>query len=222
MDKEKVVISWSGGKDSTLALYRIIKSGKYEISCLLTTITQDFDRVTMHGVRRELMEKQAENLGFELKKVFIPAYAKNEIYEAKMREASLELLSKGIRKHVFGDIFLEDIRKYREENLRKLNLEGIWPLWGEDTRKLAKEFINLGFKAIICSIDGNILDSSFVGREFDDDFLSDLPNNVDPCGERGEFHSFVYDGPIFKNKVEFKIGEKVFRDNRFYFIDLFL
>jgi len=222
MHKEKVVISWSGGKDSALALYRIIKSEKYEIFCLLTTITQDFNRVTMHGVRRELIRKQAESLGFELKEVFIPSYAKNEIYEEKMREANLELLSKGIRKHVFGDIFLEDVRKYREDNLRKLNLEGIWPLWGEDTRKLAKEFINLGFKAIICSIDGNILDSSFVGREFDDDFLSDLPNNVDPCGERGEFHSFVYDGPIFKNKVEFKIGEKVFRDNRFYFIDLFL
>src|SRR5579875_526433 len=217
---DKVAVSWSGGKDCTMALYKIMLSKNYDIAYLLTTITEDFDRVTMHGVRRQLIELQAKSLGFELKKVYIPAYAKNEVYEEKMKEDTIDLLSKGIRKHVFGDIFLEDVRQYREKNLKKLGIEGIWPLWNLDTRELAREFIKLGFKAIVCCVDGKVLGENFVGMEFDEYFLSILPNSVDPCGERGEFHTFVYDGPIFKERIEFELGQKVFRDNRFYYIDL--
>lgn len=220
MIKDKVAVSWSGGKDSTMALYYITKQKKYEVAYLLTTITEGFERVTMHGVRRELIKEQAESLGYPLLEVFIPPYASNEVYEERMKNATLKLISEGITKYVFGDIYLEDVRRYREENLKKLNLEGIWPIWGRDTKELALEFIKLGFKAIVCVVDTNVLDKSFVGREFNEKFISELPSNVDPCGEKGEFHTFVYDGPLFKREVKFKLGEKVLRENRFYFIDL--
>jgi uncharacterized protein (TIGR00290 family) len=220
MIKDKVAVSWSGGKDSTMALYYITKQKKYEVAYLLTTITEGFERVTMHGVRRELIKEQAESLGYPLLEVFIPPYARNEVYEERMKNATLKLISEGITKYVFGDIYLEDVRRYREKNLKKLNLEGIWPIWGRDTKELALEFIKLGFKAIVCVVDTNVLDKSFVGREFNEKFISELPSNVDPCGEKGEFHTFVYDGPLFKKEVKFKLGEKVLRENRFYFIDL--
>lgn len=220
MHKDKIVISWSGGKDSTMALYYITKEKNYEIAYLLTTITEGFERVTMHGVRKELIKSQAGSLGYPLLEVYIPPYASNEVYEERMRDIALKLISEGIKKHAFGDIYLEDVRKYREENLKKWNIEGIWPIWGRDTRELALEFIKLGFKAIVCVVDTMVLDKSFVGRDFDEDFISDLPSSVDPCGERGEFHTFVYNGPLFKKEVKFKLGEKVLRENRFYFIDL--
>ncbi|RLI82155.1 diphthine--ammonia ligase [Archaeoglobales archaeon] len=215
-ETDKVLIGWSGGKDSALTLYEIEKS--YEVAALLTTVTEDYERISMHGVRVALLEKQAESLGYPLEKILISKNASNEEYEAKM----LEVLEKyrGRASYVaFGDIFLEDVRKYREENLKRANMKGIFPLWGRDTAKLAQNFIDFGFKAIIICVDSKFLDESFVGRIYDENFLQELPPNVDPCGENGEFHSFVYDGPIFKSRIYFKVGEIVLRD-RFYFCDL--
>jgi uncharacterized protein (TIGR00290 family) len=214
----KILIGWSGGKDSALTLYEIEKS--HEVAALLTTVTEDYERISMHGVRVALLEKQAESLGFPLEKILISKNASNEEYEAKMKEV-LERYREKVPYMAFGDIFLEDVRRYREENLKKIGIKGIFPLWGRDTAKLAQKFIDLGFKAIITCIDSKFLDESFVGRIYDEDFLQELPPNVDPCGENGEFHSFVYDGPIFKSRIPFKIGETVLQDG-FYFCDLML
>lgn len=220
LNRKPVAISWSGGKDCMMALYEVIKRKDIQVACLLTTITEGFERVTMHGVRKELIKTQAQAIGYELEEVYIPPYASNKIYEERMEKAIKKLMEKGIKTHVFGDIFLEDVRKYREKNLEKLGIEGIWPIWGIDTRILARKFIELGFKAIVCCIDSKSLGKEFVGKDFNEDFLNMLPSDVDPCGERGEFHTFVYDGPLFKYRVNFKLGDIVLRENRFYYIDL--
>jgi uncharacterized protein (TIGR00290 family) len=218
--REKVIVAWSGGKDSTLALYEILNSGRYEIRGLLTTVTKDYDRISIHGVRRVLLEQQANALGFSLEKTFISKGASDKEYESELLKALKRNLENGVSSVVFGDIFLEDVRKYREHILAKARMNGIFPLWKKDTQTLAHKFINLGFKAIITSIDSNVLAKNFVGRKYDEKFLSDLPENVDTCGENGEFHSFVYNGPIFRQEVFFKKGENVLRDNRFYSCDL--
>lgn len=217
---EKVLFSWSGGKDSAIALYEIQKSKSYEILALLTTITEDYDRVSMHGLRRSLLERQANSLGISLEKVFITKDASNEEYESKMKEALLRYKNAGVHSVVFGDIFLQDVRKYREENLSKIGMNGVFPIWRRNTTALAHTFIDLGFKAVTICIDSNVLDKRFAARDFDKQFLSELPPTVDPCGENGEFHSFVFDGPIFKENILFKKGEIVLRDNRFYYCDL--
>jgi len=217
---EKVLFTWSGGKDSDMALYELQKGSAYEVSALLTTVTEKYDRVSMHGVRRILLEKQAESLGLPLEKIFISEKSSNEEYEAKMKEKLTSYKSRGILSVVFGDIFLEDLKKYREENLSKIGMKAIFPIWKQDTTKLAGRFIDSGFKAVITCVDTNVLDKNFAGRIFDKEFLSDLPPSIDPCGENGEFHSFVFDGPVFKKKISFKIGETVLRDNRFCFCDL--
>lgn len=219
---EKVLFSWSGGKDSALALYEICKSGKYEIAALLTTLTEDYDRISMQGVRRTLLEKQTESLGYTLEKIFIPKNSSNKEYESKMRRVLERYLEVGISHVVFGDIFLEDVRRYRDENLAKLKMKGIYPLWKLDTTDLAHRFIDLGFKAIITCVDSKVLDRKFVGKLFDEQLLSELPANVDPLGENGEFHSFVYEGPIFRERISYTRGEVVLRDNRFYYCDLAL
>ena len=217
---EKVLFTWSGGKDSVMALYELLRTHSYEISALLTTITEDYDRISMHGVRRILLEQQAESLGLPLEKIYITKNTPNEEYEAKMRDKLMEYQSRGVLSVVFGDIFLEDLRKYREENLSKIGMKGIFPIWKRDTAELAHTFIDLGFKAVITCVDSKVLDKKFVGRLYDKQFLRELPSNVDSCGENGEFHSFVYDGPIFRERVSFIIGDIVLRDNRFYFCDL--
>ena len=217
---EKALFSWSGGKDSAIALYEIQKSKSYEILALLTTITEDYDRVSMHGLRRILLEQQAKSLGISLEKVFITKDASNEEYESKMKEALLRYKNAGVHSVVFGDIFLQDIRKYREENLSKIEMNGVFPIWRRNTTALAHTFIDLGFKAITICVDSNVLDKRFAARDFDKQFLSQLPPTVDPCGENGEFHSFVYDGPSFRENILFKKGEIVLRDNRFYYCDL--
>lgn len=217
---EKIILSWSGGKDSALALYEIMKIEDYELVAMLTTITRDYDRISMHGVRRILLEMQAESLGHRLEEVFISKDGTDEEYSSKMREVMSKYLNLGATSVVFGDIFLEDVRRYREENLAKLGMKGIFPLWNSDTHELARKFIGLGFKSIVACVDSKFLGKRFVGRAFDERFLSELPSTVDPCGENGEFHSFVYDGPIFRRSVNFKKGETVFRDNRFYYCDL--
>jgi uncharacterized protein (TIGR00290 family) len=217
---EKVLFTWSGGRDSALALYELQRKKDYEISALLTTITAEYNRICMHGLRQILLERQANALNLRLEKVFISKDVSNEEYECKIQEILKKYQEDGKTSVAYGDIFLEDIREYREKNLSKLGIRGIFPLWKKNTNELAHKFINLGFKAIIICIDSKTLNKSFVGRIFDEQFLSDLPSTVNPCGENGEFHSFVFDGPIFKKKILFKKGKIVFRDNRFYYCDL--
>jgi uncharacterized protein (TIGR00290 family) len=218
--KEKVIVAWSGGKDSALALYEILNAKSYEVLELLTTVTQDYDRISIHGVRRVLLEQQARSLGFPLEKMFVSKGVSDAEYERILLKALNRLRTNGVFFVVFGDIFLEDVRKYREGILSKVGMKGIFPLWKKDTRQLACTFIDLGFKAVITCVDSKSLGKDFVGREFDRQFLADLPSNVDPCGENGEFHSFVYDGPIFSEKIFFTKGEIVLRENRFYYCDL--
>jgi uncharacterized protein (TIGR00290 family) len=218
--KEKAVVAWSGGKDSALALHEILESGRYEVQELLTTVTRDYDRISIHGVRSVLLEQQAKALGFPLEKTFISKGASDEEYESELLKALKRQRDTGVSSMVFGDIFLEDIRKYRERMLMKVGVNGVFPLWKKDTRALARRFIQFGFKAVIASVDSEVLAKDFVGREYDERFLSDLPGNVDPCGENGEFHSFVYDGPIFHERVSFTKGVKVLREKRFYSCDL--
>jgi uncharacterized protein (TIGR00290 family) len=217
---DKILFSWSGGKDSALALYSILQNKDFEIVSLLTTITADYDRVIMHGVRRELLEKQAELIGIPLEKVIISKSASNDEYEEKIKAVLQKYKNDGATSVAFGDIFLEDLKKYREENLAKIGLKGIFPLWKQKSYILAKKFIDLKFKAIITCVDSKQLDGKFCGREYDNALLSELPKNVDCCGENGEFHSFVYAGPIFKNEIPVKKGEIVLRDEQFYFCDL--
>jgi uncharacterized protein (TIGR00290 family) len=189
----------------------------------MTTLTRDFDRISMHGVRRELLLEQASSLGLPLYEVWIPKNATNEIYEAKTRDLLLQLSKEyGPSFSVaFGDLFLQDIRAYREKFLSRLGIECIFPLWGKNTVELADKFIDRGFKAIVCCIDPKKLGKEFCGREFDRQFLSEIPRGVDPCGENGEFHTFVYSGPIFKTKIDVRVGEIVERDG-FCFADILL
>jgi len=217
---EKVILSWGGVKDSALALYEIQKTDNYKILGLLTTLTEDYDRISIHGVRRILLEQQADSLGFPLEKVFISKNASIEEYESKIQEVLAKYLTAGFSSVVFGDIFLEDVRKHREDNLSKIGMKGVFPIWKRDTYELAHTFIGLGFKAVITCVDSSVLDKNFVGRVFDEQFLSELPSNVDPCGENGEFHSFVYDGPISQERILYTKGEIVLRENRFYYCDV--
>jgi uncharacterized protein (TIGR00290 family) len=218
--KEKILVSWSGGKDSVLSLYEIVKDGNFEITALLTVLTEDYDRVSMHGVRRIMLERQIECLGYSLEKIFIPKNASDKEYKSRMVNTLQKYVLSGVRSTVFGDIFLEDVRKYREENLSKIGMNALFPLWKKNTFQLAKQFIKLGFKSIITCTDSKNLSKDFIGRLFDKEFLLDLPSNVDPMGENGEFHSFVYDGPLFKSRLQFELGDIVLRDGRFYFCDL--
>jgi uncharacterized protein (TIGR00290 family) len=217
---QKVLVSWSGGKDSALALYEILKDQDYQVSALLTTLTGDYDRISMHGVRRSLLEQQAAALGFPLEKVLISKNASNEEYETNMGQVLAIYKAAGVGSVLFGDIFLEDLRKYREEKLAALGMQGIFPLWKRDTRELARSLTTLGFKAITTCVDTTLLDGKFVGRLIDQQFLSELPAAVDACGENGEYHSFVYSGPIFKQSIPFTLGEIVLRENRFSYCDL--
>jgi len=217
---EKVIFAWSGGKDSAMALYELKRTDNYEISALLTTVTEDYDRISMHGVRRVLLEQQAKSLGLPLEKIYLTKNASNEEYEAKMRDKLVDYQSMGVLSVVFGDIFLEDLKKYREGNLSKIGMKGIFPIWKKDTTGLSHRFIDLGFKAVITCVDSNVLDKRFVGVPYNKQFLREIPSTIDPCGENGEFHSFVYEGPIFRERISFTIGDIVLRDNRFYFCDL--
>ncbi len=217
---ENVLVSWSGGKDSALALYEILKNKSYQVSALLTTLTKDYDRISMHGVRRVLLERQVASLGFPLEKVFISKNASNEEYEANMGRVLAKYRQGGITSVVFGDIFLADLRKYREDKLASMDLQGIFPIWKRDTRELVHSLTALGFKAITTCVDTTMLGAQFVGRLIDEQFLSDLPSTVDACGENGEYHSFVVDGPIFKEKIACTPGEIVLREKRFCYCDL--
>ena len=216
---EEVLFCWSGGKDSAMALHALQAAGECAIAALLTTITEEYDRISMHGVRRALLERQAESLGLPLHAVLIPSQCINAIYEERMKEALAKHFTRGIRRVAFGDIFLEDLRVYREKNLAQIGMQALFPIWKRDTRELAREFTRLGFRAITVCVDPRVLDASFAGRELDANFFAELPPGVDPCGENGEFHTFVFDGPVFKMPIAFHTGEKVVRDG-FCFCDL--
>jgi len=203
-----------------MALYELQKGNGYEVITLLTTVTEEYERISMHGVRNELLEQQAESIGLPLEKMYITKKADNEQYMTRMEKKLLEHKDNGISLVAYGDIFLEDLRKYREDNLKKVDMKAIFPLWKRDTASLSREFIELGFKTRITCIDSRVLDKSFVGRVYDESFLNDLPDSVDPCGENGEFHSFVFDGPNFSTPIKHETGEIVLRNERFYFCDL--
>lgn len=207
--KPKAIFNWSSGKDSALALYKILKEEKFEVTSLLTSINKEFQRISMHGVHVSLLEKQAESLGFPLIKMELPKEPTMEEYRELMNKMMNDLKSQGITHSVFGDIFLEDLKKYREDQLRSIGMEGVFPLWKINTTDLIREFLDLGFKTIVVCVNETYLDKSFAGRIIDEDFIKDLPENVDVCGENGEFHTFTFNGPLFKNPVEFEIGEIV-------------
>jgi uncharacterized protein (TIGR00290 family) len=216
---EDVLFCWSGGKDSAMALHALREQGDCRATALLTTITEEYDRISMHGVRRVLLERQAQSIGLPLHAVPIPPQCINAIYEQRMKEALAAHFARGVRRVVFGDIFLEDLRVYREKNLALAGMQAVFPIWKRDTRELAREFVRLGFRAITVCVDPRVLDASFAGRELDASFFEDLPFGVDPCGENGEFHTFVFDGPIFCAPIPVRVGEKVVRDG-FCFCDL--
>lgn len=208
---KKALFNWSSGKDSALALYKIVQNPDFEIECLVTSVNQEFQRVSMHGVRVDLLQAQAKSIGLPLKILQIPEMPTMEVYENVMTEALNELKDEGITHSVFGDIFLEDLRKYREDQLAKIGFQGVFPLWKIPTNQLIQEFITLGFKTIIVCVNERYLDKSFVGRIIDQNFINDLPDNVDVCGENGEFHTFTFDGPIFSEAIDFEVGEIVYR-----------
>lgn len=218
--KEKVVFTWSGGKDSTMALYELLKTDSYDVVSLMTTVAQGYDRISMHGVRIGLLEQQAVSIGIPVDKIYISQASSNEEYESKMKDRLAHYRQQGINTVIFGDIFLEDLRKYREENLAKAGMKALFPLWKRNTAELAGAFIGLGFKSVITCVDTKVLDKKFSGRDYDRQFLSDLPSGIDPCGENGEFHSFAYGGPLFQKEIPFSRGECVLRDNRFFYCDL--
>jgi uncharacterized protein (TIGR00290 family) len=214
-----LVFAWSGGKDSAMAFDSLRQNPDFEVAALLTTVTEGFERISMHGVRRELLRLQAESIGLPLAEVRIPPRCPNALYESRMAEACLRFRERGVKHIAFGDIFLGDLREYREKNLAQLEMLALFPLWGIDTTQLAKRFISDGFRAVTVSIDPKKLDDSFAGRQLDASFFRDLPAGVDPCGENGEFHTFVFDGPIFRFPVRVRTGQIVERDS-FVFCDL--
>lgn len=208
---KKVLFNWSSGKDSALALYKILQNPEFKIEYLLTSVNQQYQRISMHGVRVELLEAQAKSIGLPLKIMQIPEMPTMEVYENVMTKTLTELKEQGITHSVFGDIFLEDLRKYREDKLAQIGFEGVFPIWKIPTHDLIQEFMNLGFKTIVVCVNERFLDKSFVGRIIDQSFINDLPENVDVCGENGEFHTFTFDGPIFSEPINFEIGETVYR-----------
>ncbi len=216
----RAVLAWSGGKDSAMALHHVRQSREYEVERLVTTITQDYDRVCMHGVRTTLLEQQSAALGLPLDKVCIWKGLAQEEYDAKMQAHMIRCRDRGIEAVIFGDIFLEDVRQYRERNLARVGMQAVFPLWHRDTAELGRAFVSAGFKAVITCVDLHALAPSFAGRDYDESFLADLPASADPCGERGEFHSFVHDGPVFREPVCFTRGRTVVREDRFCFLDL--
>ena len=218
--KDRVLVGWSGGKDSAMALYEIKGNENAEVAALLTAVTEGYNRISMHGVPRELLITQADSLGYPLHEIFIPQTCTNQIYEQRMQNALEKYRQEGISTAVFGDLFLEEIRAYREERMRRIGMRCLFPVWGRPTAGFAEEFIHLGFRAVVVCVDTKAISPDFAGREYDPSFLKDLPGSADPCGENGEFHTFVYDGPIFSRPVSIQRGEKVLRDERFYYCNL--
>ena len=218
---KRILLSWSSGKDSAWSLQVLRQRGEYEVVGLLTTFNGEADRVAMHAVRRELVERQAAAAGLPLWAVPLPWPCSNEQYEALMAQTCAKAVAEGIEGVAFGDLFLEDVRAYREKQMKDTGLEPVFPVWGLPTRTLAWEMIGAGIRAKLTCVDTTKLDRSFAGREFDEELLAELPEDVDPCGERGEFHSFVYAGPMLDGLLPVAVGPAVVRD-QFVFTDLIL
>jgi uncharacterized protein (TIGR00290 family) len=212
-------LSWSGGKDSSLALSALRAASGSAPSALITTVTADYGRISMHGVRQELLAHQAAAAGLPLVEIEIPAACTNEEYERRMQRALSQSPLREAEAIAFGDLFLADVRAYREERLARVGKRAVFPLWGRDTTQLAYEFIEAGFEAVLVCVDPSQLEGSFAGRRFDSQLLAELPPGVDPCGENGEFHTFVHAGPIFSHPIACEIGETVERDG-FVFCDV--
>tara|TARA_R110002049_G_scaffold3795_3_gene27506 strand:+ start:38840 stop:39559 length:720 start_codon:yes stop_codon:yes gene_type:complete len=212
LKKHKTYFNWSSGKDSALALYHLLQDENYAVDELITTINSHFNRVSMHGLRKELLIAQTDALNIKANLIELPEMPSMAIYEQKMLQTVSRLKNKGFTHSAFGDIFLEDLRIYRENQLDKQGFKAVFPLWKRNTKALLNEFLDLGFKTIIVCANSKYFNEDFVGTVIDKNFIDKLPEGVDPCGENGEFHTFCFDGPIFKNPIEFTIGEKVYRE----------
>ncbi|PYI92713.1 MAG: ATP-binding protein [Verrucomicrobia bacterium] len=212
-------MSWSGGKDSAMALHELLRGGEYEVVSLLTSVSEEYRRISHHGVRESLLDEQARTIGIPLRKVYLPSGENggctNEVYEAIMAKEMAACRDEGISTIGFGDLFLEDLRAWREVNLARSGMRGIFPIWQHETAKLARDVIALGFKACLSSVEERV-GAGFAGRRYDETLLRDLPAGIDPCGENGEFHSFVFDGPIFRAPVSVEVGEIVLRGGMYY------
>ena len=217
--KHKTLLSWSSGKDSAWALHTLRQDPQIELAGLFCTVNQAFNRVAMHGVRVELLQRQADRLGLPLQIIDIPYPCSNEQYAQVMSEFVTQARAAGVTHFAFGDLFLEDVRRYREERLQGTGISPIFPLWGSDTRELSQTMVVAGLRSVLTCVDPKQLSKDFAGRIFDATLLRDLPADVDPCGENGEFHSFAFDGPMFAQAVDFTLGETVARDG-FVFTDL--
>jgi len=220
--RKYVVLSWSGGKDSALALDALLQDPDVQVVGLLTSITTDYDRISVHGVRRSMLEAQMERLGLPMFEIPLPSTCTNDAYEAACQKALEEIKRErpAVTHVAFGDLFLEDVRSYRERLLSGTGIEPLFPLWGLDTTLLAKRFVDDGFSARLVCVDTTQLDATFAGRSFDCELLADLPATVDPCGERGEFHTKVWNSPQFSHPIPYRVGETVLRDERFMFCDI--
>lgn len=238
---KKAYLNWSSGKDAAFALYLLQQQNEYSVQKLVTTINSEVDRVSMHGLRKDLLLQQGESIVIPIQLISLPGKVPMSDYNRIMEQETFELKAAGFTHSVFGDIFLEDLKQYREQQLQKVEIEAVFPMWKMDTSKLMQDFLSAGFKAITVSVNAAVLDQSFCGRIIDSDFIADLPSGVDPCGENGEFHTFVFDGPIFSKPVSFQKGEIVERsfapakkkeddcftddqeswDTRFFYCDLY-
>jgi uncharacterized protein (TIGR00290 family) len=227
----KTVMNWSTGKDASLAYHLLTAQSVYEVTHLLTTLSEEHERVFMHGVREQLLDMQAERMGLPLIKVKLPASPKDDLYKTAMLQTMQTLKEDGVTAAAYGDIFLEDLRKYRVEQLAQVEITGVFPLWKRDTRDLVQLVAQSGIEAVIVCVNDEYLSKEFLGRKMDASFLADLPDNVDPCGENGEYHTFVYNAPFFSSPIDIRTGETVYRsykttddeagwDSGFYFLDI--
>ena len=210
INMNEAIFCWSGGKDSAYCLHKVLTEKRFDVKYLLTTINDKFKRISMHGIREELLDRQAKSINIPLLKVRVTE-GTNEEYEKQMEIVLLKAKSEGINNVIFGDIFLEDLRIYRENNLAKIEMKGIFPLWKIDTTIIINDFIKQQFKSVICCTNDGYLGQEWVGREIDSSFIEQIPTVVDPCGENGEYHTFCYDGPIFKKKIRFTEGETIYK-----------
>jgi len=210
--KKKALFNWSGGKDSSIALYRILKQKEYSVDTLYTSVNSSNDRISMHGVQLELLKRQAESIGIPLEILRLPEQPSMKEYNQLITEELMNFKKEGYSHSIYGDIFLEDLRLYREKLIHELGITIVFPIWKENTRSLVKKFVDDGFKAVTVCIKADKLSKEFAGRQIDHEFINDLPKNVDPCGENGEFHSFVYDGPLFSKPIDIRIGDLTYQE----------
>lgn len=208
---KKAFLNWSSGKDSAYSLYQLQQTKEHEVTCLMTTVNESFGRVSMHGITVDVLQRQAQCIGLPLDIVYLPEQLTMAEYETVITDKLSTYKAEGISYSIFGDILLEDLKTFREKQLARLDMTGVFPLWKRDTKELVNEMVESGLKTIVVCVNEQYLDKRFVGRTIDKQFIADLPEGVDPCGENGEFHTFAYDGPMFKQAVNFEVGEIVYK-----------